>query len=186
MLNPSDPGNVGSATVVEQWEVGYDAAGNTISAINRQRFDDAIGTGGLQSPAVQPEARVYYVANYPDALGRVVAVANFGANGGAAWTRPAVIPASSMTLLVSGFIFDNAGWQVQSADPMDTATLSVFDQAGRKTMLVENYEPGSGPGVNVNKTAKFAYNDDGNVVTPTALNATTGNQARSIQRTIVI
>ena len=80
-----------------------------ISAINRQRFDNATGTGALNSPGVEPYARVYYTANYPDPLGRVVATANYGTNGAASWTRPTTIPASSATILVTGFLFDNAG-----------------------------------------------------------------------------
>ena len=152
------------------------AASNVISAINRQRFDNATGAGALNSPGVEPYARVYYTANYPDPLGRVVATANYGTNGAASWTLPATIPASSATILVTGFLFDNAGLQVQVTDPMGLMTQTVFDQAARRITLIENYQPGSGPGVNVNKTTQFTYNDDGNLLTLTALNAATGNQ----------
>jgi len=175
-LEPADPGDISDSTVVEQSETTYDDASNVISALNRQRFDDATGTGALQNPTVQPEARVYYIANYPDALGRVVATANFGTNGGATWTRPETIPPNSGTVLVTSFIYDNAGRKAQVTDPMGITTQTLFDQAGRRITLIENYQPGSGSGLNVNKTTEFTYNDDGNLITLTALNATTGNQ----------
>ncbi len=175
-LDTSDPGDISTSTVIEQWQSTYDAASNVIATLNAQRFDDATGTGALASPAVQPKARIYYVANYPDALGRVIAMANYGTNGGGSWTRPATIPASSATVLVTAFLYDNAGQQSQVTDPMGIATQSTFDQAGRRVALIENYQPGSGPGPSVNKTTEFAYNDDGNMTSLTAVNATTGNQ----------
>jgi hypothetical protein len=63
-LEPSNPGDISTATVIEQWESTYDAASNLISAVNRQRFDDATGVGTLQNPSTEPEARVYYVARW--------------------------------------------------------------------------------------------------------------------------
>lgn len=175
-VDPSDPGSVADATVVQQTESSYDAASNLIATTSRQRFAEATGNGPLEDPSTEPEARVYYTANYPDAIGRLVASANYGTNGGAAWTRPDTIPAGSATILVGSFVFDNAGNQVQSIDPMGTVTFSGFDQAGRLAQRIENYIPSAPVAPDVNRTVSFGYNDDGNMVTQTATNPTTGNQ----------
>ena len=106
-LDLGDPGNVSDATVTEQSESAYDRAGNAVSVTSRQRFDDATGTGELHDPATEPKAQ-----------------ADYGTNGGTAWTRPA-------TVLVTSFMFDDAGDQTESTDPMGTVTRQEFDQAGR-------------------------------------------------------
>ncbi len=140
-LNLAAPGNLSTATVIEQTGLHYDDAGNSLYTSFRQRFDDATGTGSLQSPTTEPKARLSYVASYFDALGRNVSTANYGTNGGAAWTRPATIPARSDTVLVSSSTFNNAGEQEESKDPMGTVTRQEFDAAGRMVKQIENYLP---------------------------------------------
>ncbi len=56
-----------------------------------------------------PQARVTYIANWPDALGRVVATADYGTNGGTSLSRPATIPARSDTVLLTSMVYDNTG-----------------------------------------------------------------------------
>ena len=66
-------------TIFEQVETSYDSGGNVIQTTSRQRFHNATGTGALTTPdGAQPKARVSHVASYPDAIGRVQAVANYG------------------------------------------------------------------------------------------------------------
>ena len=61
----------------------------------RARLHDAIGTGGLSTPSgSQPRARVTYTAFYHDGVGREIAQASYGDNGGASFTRSDTIPAS--------------------------------------------------------------------------------------------
>ena len=140
-LDLAAPGDISTAIVIEQSGFHYDDAGNSTYISLRQRFDNATGAGALQDPSNEPKARVSYVANYPDALGRTVATANYGTNGGSAWTRPATIPARSDTVLVSSTVFNDAGEQEESTDPMGTVTRQEFDAAGRMVKLIENYQP---------------------------------------------
>jgi RHS repeat-associated protein len=174
-LDLTNPGDISTATVIEQSEFQYDKAGNSTSVSFRQRFDDATGTGALQNPTVEPKARVSYVANYPDALGRTIATANYGTNGGAAWRRPAVVPSGSDTVLVTLFRYNDAGEQNESMDPAGTVTRQDFDQAGRLITTIENYL-GAPIAPDKNKTTRFEYNLDGNMTKLIAENPTTGNQ----------
>src|SRR5205807_5821208 len=89
-------------TILEQTETTFDAASNVLQTNVRQRYHNATGTGPLGSPSsAQPLARVTYAATYPDAVGRMVATADYGTNGGAALSRASTIPARSDTCLVT-------------------------------------------------------------------------------------
>lgn len=90
----AEAGNISADTVLKQIETAFDEASNAIQTTTRDRYDSATGTGALGTPSsAAPMARVEYVAQYPDALGRTVAVANYGTNGGASLSRPDTIPA---------------------------------------------------------------------------------------------
>ena len=87
----TDAGNVTDDIVLEQSESQYDADGNTIFQISRQRFHDATATGALGDPSstTQPNARVYYSEFFYDPAGRTIAGVNLGTNGGTVLTsRP--------------------------------------------------------------------------------------------------
>lgn len=99
--NYSSASDVSDDTIVEQTETAYDAASNVIQTTSRQRFHNATGTGPLSYPGgSQPDARVSYVASYPDAVGREQAVADYGTNGAMALVRPSTVPARADTVLV--------------------------------------------------------------------------------------
>ena len=126
-------------TIMEQVETAYDAAGNVIQTTTRQRFHNATGTGGLSQPGgAQPQARVTYVAVYPDAIGRQQAVADYGANGDGTLSRSATVPTSGASVLVSTLQYASDGTVAASFDAAGTQTQFFFDQAGRKTTVVEN------------------------------------------------
>uniref|UniRef100_UPI0035694D90 hypothetical protein n=1 Tax=Novipirellula sp. TaxID=2795430 RepID=UPI0035694D90 len=95
----ADATTVTGDVILIQSETTYDDAGNSIQSATRQRYHNAPAaqTGALGSPTVTPNARIQYSANYPDALGRSVATAGYGTNGGVSFTRSATIPASSDT-----------------------------------------------------------------------------------------
>lgn len=84
-------------TIVEQVEFGYDDGGNLTETVTRQRFHNAPSspTGELKNPSETPKAQVTYSASYPDALGRTVATADYGTNGGTALVRSSTIPTGS-------------------------------------------------------------------------------------------
>ncbi|MDB5306429.1 MAG: hypothetical protein JWO38_631, partial [Gemmataceae bacterium] len=94
-------GSVSSDHVLTQTEMTYDADGNPIETITRDRFNTATGTGALGTPTTGVNARVSYSASYYDAANRPVASVNVGTNGGTAWTRPGSVPTGSSTVLVA-------------------------------------------------------------------------------------
>ncbi len=170
------PGDLANDTVMQQEELTYDAEGNVVLQITRERFHNATGTGPLTTPGgSQPKARASYSAIYPDALGRGRNVASYGTNGGTALTRPSTCAARSNTVLVTTTDYDDSGNAWQVTDPKGTVKRAEFDQAGRLTGTIENYQA-SGSGSDINKTTQYAYNTDGDLGTLTAVNATTGNQ----------
>ena len=71
--------------VIEQSETLYDEAGQVIASPMFQRFHDTTGTGPLGGPndEEQPKGRRTYTATWFDPIGRVVASADYGTNGGA-------------------------------------------------------------------------------------------------------
>lgn len=107
----ADVGTVTGDTIMERSETIYDDAGNAIQSTTRQRYHNAPAsqTGELKNPSETPKARVTYSASYPDALGRTVATANYGTNGGTALVRSSTIPAGSDSVLVSTTAYDSAG-----------------------------------------------------------------------------
>lgn len=176
----ADAGSVTDDVIMEQSESDYDAAGNVIESRNRHRYHNAPATqtGELKSPSVTPNARVTYSASYPDAIGRTVATANYGTNGGSALSRSSTIPTRSDTILVSSTEFDDAGNQTAMTDPANLKTTFEHDAMGRETKRVSNPSTSSSTGgsVDTNVTVHTAYNADGNVKSLTADNASTGNQ----------
>ena len=64
---------------------------------------NATGTGELTSPTgSQPKAHVSYAAIWPDPVGRQIAAADYGTNGGNSFSRSDTVPTGSNTVLVSG------------------------------------------------------------------------------------
>ncbi|WP_345320045.1 RHS repeat domain-containing protein, partial [Novipirellula rosea] len=185
----ADATSVTGDVILTQSETTYDDAGNSIQSDTRQRYHNAPAaqTGALGSPTVTPNARIQYSANYPDALGRSVATAEYGTNGGASLTRSATIPASSDTTLVSRQIYNHAGELRDSIDPAGKVLRTSYDAAGRQTETIDNYvttvpssSSSSGGGCadsdDLNQTTQFTYTADGQLKALTAINASTGNQ----------
>ena len=184
-----DPGSVSGMIVVEQQDLGYDEAGNTIRTTSRQRFDDATGTGplGYWNSTTQPKARVSYMAFYPDGIGRPLATGNYGTNANLTWTRPAVTPPRGDDILVSSTYYNPAGNAAEETDPMGTKTCREFDHADRVTTLIENCQHGGGsssssssssssPAADVNRTSHYEYTDDSLLTRLKCDNVWTGQQ----------
>ena len=183
----ADVFSVSDDTVLEQSETTYDAASNPIVTTTRLRHHDATGLGELTTPqGAQPRARVTYTASWQDGIGRTVAAADYGTNGGTALSRPAVPPAASDTVLVSKSDFNAKGELWRSTDPSGLVVETTRDAAGRVTKTVENPQSGGGGGggsgsgcaasSDANRESRIAYNADGNVASTTAVNTSTGNQ----------
>ncbi len=138
-----EAGNLGADTVTEQSKFYYDDAGNQIKTRHRERNHDATGTGNLKGQVDdgQPAARTLYSCSWPDGVGRTVAVANYGTNGGDKVDRPALIPASTPLCLVSQTVYNARGEAAASVDPAGKVDKQEYDDAGRLTKTVENYQP---------------------------------------------
>ncbi|HUY36904.1 MAG TPA: hypothetical protein VMV69_29565, partial [Pirellulales bacterium] len=169
--------SITGATIVEQVETSWDEASNNIQTTSRQRFHDAMGTGPLSEPGgAQPQARVSYAAQYPDAIGRQQAVADYGTNGDVPLVRSATIPASSDTVLVTGTLYNDRGEPYQSVDPAATVAQTTLDDAARRVGSINNYQPGMPASSDVNVTVQWTLTADDETATMTAVNAMMGNQ----------
>ncbi len=189
-LGNGTPDSIDNDVVLEQSFSTYDEAGNVIESVQKQRYHNAADDelGELQDPSTTPKARVTYAAQYPDALGRPQASANYGTNGGTALSRPDTTPTRSNTILVTEQSYDDAGNLETTTDPASMVTRVEYDDAGRRVTLIENYQPGAttdsssssgsgcDPSDDVNRTTRFAYTADGEQATLTAVNSDTGNQ----------
>ena len=142
----------------------------------KQRYHNATGTGELNGPSgTQPKSRITYTAAWHDPLGRAIATADYGTNGGTSLSRPSTVPARSDTVLVTSMTYNSAGQLSTTTNPGGIVTYVEYDAAGRQTKLVQNWTAGSsssssssssGPfeSDDTNVTVLTAYNADGNVV----------------------
>jgi len=197
-LGSGAPDSVTSDVILEQTETTYDHAENVIQITKRERYHNAPASqlGELQNPTTTPKARVTYTAQYHDPLGRVVAVANYGTNGGTALSRPSTIPNRSNNVLVTSSIYDDTGLVRETTDPAGMVVRFEYDDAGRRITMIENYMEvtssssssssssscSSGacgpcdPSDDTNRTTRFTYTPDGQQATLVAENSRTGNQ----------
>lgn len=173
-----DSNDVTDDIVIEQTEIGYDEAGNILLTTARQRYLDATGTGPLQGPnGLEPLARVTYVAQWADPIGRLRTQANYGTNGGAELVRPAVAPAPSDTILVSRTDYAQDGLPAQTVAPDGMVTQTVKDRLGRQILLIENFVANS-PETDCgdNRTTEYIYAPDGGLSRLIVKNVVTGDQ----------
>lgn len=154
----------------------------------KQRYHNATGTGELNGPSgTQPKSRITYTVAWHDPIGRTIATADYGTNGGSSLTRPSTVPARSDTVLVTSMTYNSAGQLSTTTNPGGIVTYVEYDAAGRQVTLVQNWtgassssssSSSSGPfeSDDVNVTVRTAYNADGNVSRITAVNSITGDQ----------
>jgi len=159
-----------NAVVMEQTENIYDAVGNTVLTVTRQRFHDFSTTakGSLGTPTTGNKARVSYVAGYFDAANRMTASANVGTNGGVAYVRPGTVPGRSDTVLVTSYSFDDGGRLQDTTDPRGIVTRSLYDLMGRTTASILNYTGGA-PGAQTDVATTFQFNTSGQLASRTAV-----------------
>jgi len=183
----ADASSVTGDTILEQNEITYDAASNAIQTTQRQRYHNATGTGELNGPSgVQPKARITYAAVWHDPIGRTIATADYGTNGGSALSRPDTIPERSDTILVTSMTYNSAGPLSAKTNPGGIKTCFEYDAAGRQVKQVLNCvdtsssssssSSGDVESDDTNVTVLTAYNADGNVSSITAKNSFTGDQ----------
>ncbi len=176
--------NVDGDTILEQTETTLDEAGHAILSTSRQRRHDATGTGELTTMSgSQPQARVSYVAMYADPIGRPIATANYGTNGDAALSRSSTRAGRSDTVLVTTTEYNSAGQAYQTIDPAGREDRQEFDDAGRVTKTIQNYQDGTVDGdyPDEDVTVEMTYTADGQILTLTAKNPSTGDQTTHVR-----
>ena len=180
--NLAEASRLDDDVVFEQAEMQYDPEDNVISVTTRRRSPGANATspaqrGRLKSESLSPYARVSHVASWHDALGRVVAEADYGANGVTEFTRSAAVPASSDDVLVLKHAYNYNRQQRQlewdQIDPFGRVVRTTHDHAGRRIEVVENH---TSLGTQPTRLAHFQYTADGLIHRITASNIATGPQ----------
>jgi RHS repeat-associated protein len=157
-----------SDNVLEQDEKVYDADGNAIETVTRQRNHDEAATGALGNETTTPKARVYYAAAYYDQANRLTGTVDVGTNAASAWTRPSSLPSASDTQLVTTYAYSSAGWVNLVTDPRGIETQTTDDALGRTTQTIADYTDGT-PTSDTNVTTQYTYDGDGHTLTLSAL-----------------
>jgi RHS repeat-associated protein len=159
-----DAGTVTGDTVLTQSESQYDADGNVLLTITKDRFHDETATGELGNATTAPKARVSYAALYYDAANRRTAAVDVGTNGGSTYTRPSGVPSRSDTVLVTDQTYNAAGWVETVTDPRGIAGKVYYDNLGRVTKTIQAYVDGT-PSNQDDKTTEYTYDGSGHILT---------------------
>lgn len=164
--------------VIEQSENSFDDASNVLLTTARQRFHDATGTGPLQGPSgLEPLARVTYVAQWADPIGRPRVQADYGTNGGADLVRPVLAPDPSDTVLVSRTDYAQDGQPAQTVAPDGVISRAQKDRLGRQIKLIENFVADAAEtDTGANRTTEYVYAPDGGLSRLIVKNIVTGDQ----------
>jgi YD repeat-containing protein len=167
----ADAGSVGTNNVLSQTDTQYDADGNPILVIQRDRFHDetTLGQLGDANSTDKAKARASYVASYYDAANRLTDRVDVGTNGGGAYTRPATVPVRSDTVLVAHADYNAAGWAQMVTDPRGLVTQVSYDLRHRVTQKVENFSGDGTPTDSTNRTTTYTYDGADHVLTETAV-----------------
>jgi RHS repeat-associated protein len=161
---PSLTAPVANATVYEQTEDQYDADGNVIFEIDRERSASTTGTGALDAA----NSRSTYVGMWYDQAGRRIETANFGtAAPGSGGTEVPPSTAPTLTSNPSGAEitttgYDAAGNAAYSTDPLGHVSYSTFNMLGQNLESIQNYVSG-GTDSDENSTTVTDYNSAGQV-----------------------
>lgn len=176
----AEAGTVVDDTILEETETDYDNASKVIQTTTRQRYHNAPAsqTGALGDPSSEPKARVTYTTQWHDAIGREIATAAYGTNGGTALDRPDTIPQRSDTVLLTSTGYNDTGEAFQTIDPAGREDQQFFDAAGRTVKTIQNYVDGT---VDIDQpdedvTVEMTYGPDGQVLALVAKNPATGDQ----------
>ena len=172
-------GSVGSVTgdyVVNQTLRTYRDDGAPRRQTSFERLPGASGIGPLGWPTgTATPARASVVGIWADPLGRPLAVADFGTNGGIDFALPITIPTRSDTVLVTSYFRNPAGDVVASTDPSGIVTRIEFDAVARQVKRIEAWT-GAAPSGGSDRTTEMAYNLDGNLSLFVLKNSVTGDQ----------
>lgn len=138
-LPTGTPANdVSDDIVVEQSEITYDRGGDPTVSARRQRLHDSTGKGALGNvSSAEPRARVSFVVNYFDPIGRQRYTSNYGTNGGAALVRPDLPAKSSGTILINETRYAADGQPGNTIGPDGRIDRTEFNKLGQPRRIIE-------------------------------------------------
>jgi YD repeat-containing protein len=168
--------NVSDQTILTESVATMDAAGDQVFETDYNRLPTAptTDTGALDS--LPGDSQVTYTADWYDGLGRNVAEADYGTNGGAGvppsgghapvfewdtvnatWQDPS---GTAVNAIVSGTSYNAAGYVSTTTDNAGRVDLTEYDDAGRVTETVQNVSTSTGPDLNVTSTTNYGAGDN--------------------------
>jgi YD repeat-containing protein len=106
------------------------------------------------------------MSNYYDNADRLIASMDAGTNGGTAWTRPGIVPASSPTLLVTNYLYSydgSVGAVLDVVDPMGIYTEYIYDDLGRMFVTLQNWT-GQAETADSDIETNYYYDGDNNLI----------------------
>ena len=121
-----------------QTDTTYDAVGNVIMVAQGDRLSTTSATGTL-SQAGTPQARFRYSMMWYDGLGRSIATADYGYNGGSVPSRPVTVPARSASVLVQETKYDAGTGHSRHFDVANRESRTEVDAMGRTTKTIPVY-----------------------------------------------
>jgi RHS repeat-associated protein len=188
-------------TVLEQTYFFYNQAGDEVVRVNFRRLDTQSPTlkGSLTWASVDasvpfPRARVTYQAFWPDAIGRVRAVADYGTMGGGLpqgsehplgqiyydlYPQFALIPQRSDLVLLTTTHYAENGDASRTVGPDGVETRWVNDKMGRRIRLYEGLNGDCGCLAEVStalRSTEYVWHPSGQLERLIQLNTTTGDQ----------
>jgi hypothetical protein len=169
-----DASSVTGDTVLEQSEMVYDSQGNLLQTTSYARKHTAGGTGALTTST----ARVTYTASWYDKAHRQQATANYGTNGGSAFSRPSTAPDRSDTVLVTSTEYNTAGQAYKTIDPAGKESRTRVRRRGPRHPADRQLH-GRQSGHRRERRGRDrgdGLQPDGQLTTLTAKNPTTGDQ----------
>jgi len=205
-ISYADADDVSGDTVIEQTTYAYDSASNVTLTTRYQRTDTATLTGSLAASWAQADSRRTYAAAWFDELSRTVRAADYGTSGDTALTdydpgtggtqtyddcktngTPA--PNTSDNVVVAKYVYDAAtGRMTDVYDNKNTRTVRSYDDLGRVTKVVENYDDGTASETDFDKdrTTQYVFDSKGRLAYLKAVNAKGSGNGTEDQKTYYV
>ena len=172
----SDADDVSGDIVLQESQTTYDRDGGLVlmtAVIERHHDDYSTGetTGALDTnadadillyTAANIEGRIQITSSWYDSLDRLQDTVSYGNNGGSNLDRDGLaVPSRSDTALRTTYVYNADGTTLSVTDPKALETRFTYDDAGRQTVVINNYVNGtpSGPTGADDVYTRYTYTD---------------------------